>query len=101
MAGMIKNYNAKTDGTCLTQELYETMFTAGNNTLYTENTDLKLTNAWNWGNVNPMPQAGSPAHNGASFTGLTGFETVTFRGGFGTQNWTEGWYNWDRQNTTY
>ncbi|MEW5845658.1 MAG: T9SS C-terminal target domain-containing protein [Bacteroidota bacterium] len=101
MAGMIKNYNAKTDGTSLTQEQYETMFTAGNNTLYTENTDLKLTNAWNWGNVNPMPQAGSPALSGASFTGLTGFETVTFRGGFGTQNWTEGWCNWDPKNTKY
>lgn len=101
MAGMIKNYNAKTDGTSLTQEQYETMFAAGNNTLYTENADLKLTNAWNWGNVNPMPQAGSPALSGASFTGLTGFETVTFRGGFGTQNWTEGWCNWDPQNTKY
>jgi len=101
MAGMIKNYNAKTDGTSLTQEQYETMFAAGNNTLYTENADLKLTNAWNWGNVNPMPQAGSPALSGASFTGLTGFETVTFRGGFGTQNWTEGWCNWDPQNTNY
>lgn len=101
MAGMVKNYNAKTDGTSLTQEQYETMFAAGNNTLYTENADLKLTNAWNWGNVNPMPQAGSPALSGASFTGLTGFETVTFRGGFGTQNWTEGWCNWDPQNTNY
>lgn len=101
MAGMVKNFNAKTDGTSLTQAEYETMFDAGNNTLYTENADLKLANAWNWGNVNPMPQAGSPALSGASFTGLTGFESVTFRGGFGTQNWTEGWCNWDPQNTQY
>lgn len=101
MAGMIKNFNAKTDGTSLTQAEYETMFNAGNNTLYTENADLKLANAWNWGNVNPMPQAGSPALSGASFTGLTGFDVVTFRGAFGTQNWTEGWCNWDPQNTQY
>ena len=101
MAGMVKNFNAKTDGTSLTQAQYETMFNAGNNTLYAENTQLQLTNAWNWGNVNAMPQSGSPALTGASFTGLTGFETVTFRGAFGTQNWAQGWTNWDPVNTNY
>lgn len=101
MAGMVKNFNAKTDGTSLTQEQYETMFSSGNNTLYAENSELKLTNAWNWGNVNAMPQSDSPALTGASFTGLTGFETVTFRGAFGTQNWAQGWTNWDPVNANY
>ena len=100
-AGMVKNFNAKTDGTSLTQEQYETMFSSGNNTIYAENSELQLTNAWNWGNVNAVPQSGSPALTGASFTGLTGFETVTFRGAFGTQNWAQGWTNWDPVNTNY
>lgn len=101
MAGMVKNFNTKTDGTSLTQEQYETMFNSGNNTLYAENSELQLTNAWNWGDVNAMPQSGSPALTGASFTELTGFETVTFRGAFGTQNWAQGWTNWDPVNTNY
>ncbi|HBI80528.1 MAG TPA: hypothetical protein DDY04_00905 [Bacteroidales bacterium] len=101
VAGMIKDFNAKTDGTSLTQAEYEAMFVDGENTLYTENSELQLTNAWNWGNVNAMPQSGSPALSGASFTGLTGFEVVTYRGAFGTQNWAQGWTNWDPKNAQY
>jgi len=48
-----------------------------------------------------MPQSGSPALSGASFTGLTGFEVVTYRGAFGTQNWAQGWTNWDPKNAQY
>ncbi|NLI23278.1 MAG: hypothetical protein GX419_01045, partial [Bacteroidales bacterium] len=29
------------------------------------------------------------------------FDQVLFRGAFGTTNWTEGWANWDPQNTNY
>jgi len=29
------------------------------------------------------------------------FDQVLFRGAFGTTNWTEGWANWDPQNTVY
>lgn len=45
--------------------------------------------------------ASSPAKIGASFTGLTGFETVTFRGAMDTANWTTGWANFDPQNAVY
>ncbi|AMM51274.1 hypothetical protein TH61_08955 [Rufibacter sp. DG15C] len=48
-----------------------------------------------------MPNTGSMALTGASFTGLTGFENVTHLGAFGTTNWTTGWTNWDPQNTDY
>ncbi|HSA04725.1 MAG TPA: hypothetical protein P5145_03945, partial [Tenuifilaceae bacterium] len=59
-------------------------------------------NAWNWGNVNPMPQVGSPVLTGASFTGLPAFfEAVSFKGAFGTQNWAADWCNWDPENTVY
>jgi hypothetical protein len=52
-----------------------------------------------------LPAAGSPLLSGASFTNtrLTDpfFTAVTFRGAFGTENWTSGWCNWDPQNTVY
>ena len=54
---------------------------------------------------NLLPPTGSPLLTGASFTNprLTDsfFTAVTFRGAFGTTNWTSGWCNWDPQNTVY
>jgi len=40
-----------------------------------------------------MPVGGSPALSGADFSNpnLAGFDNVTFRGAFGTTNWTSGW----------
>ena len=52
-----------------------------------------------------MPSAGSSYLTGASFGNANlnnqFFENVTFRGAFGTVNWTSGWCNWDPQNTAY
>ena len=52
-----------------------------------------------------IPPAGSVLLTGASFTNrrLTDpfFTAVTYRGAFGTQDWTSGWCNWDPQNTVY
>lgn len=51
-----------------------------------------------------LPNGGSPLLSGADFTGHASdpfFEQVTFRGAFGTQDWTAGWCNWDPQNTAY
>ncbi len=99
LAGCLTNFKT---GDVLTQEQFETMWSAGTNTLHTENTDINLVNGWNYGNVNPMPQSGSPLLSGASFTGMNNwFENVSFRGAFGTTNWTSGWCNWDPQNTPY
>ena len=52
---------------------------------------------------NFLPVGGSPLLSGADFTGmnLSSFQQVTFRGAFGTTNWTQGWANWDPQNTAY
>ncbi|WP_207535035.1 hypothetical protein [Desertivirga arenae] len=44
---------------------------------------------------------GSVAKTGASFTGLTGFETVAYRGAMDTNNWASGWANWNPNNTAY
>ncbi|MGE0077911.1 MAG: hypothetical protein AB7S48_08645 [Bacteroidales bacterium] len=101
MAGMVKDFEAKTDGSSPTQAEYETIWSNGGNSILTENANLQLTNAWNWGDVNAMPQSGSPVLSGASFTGLSSFETVSYIGAFGSQNWTADWCNWDPENTVY
>ena len=52
-----------------------------------------------------LPAAGSSLLTGASFTNSrltdTFFTPTTFRGAFGTENWTSGWCNWNPQNTVY
>lgn len=53
---------------------------------------------------NFLPQTGSPLLQGAVWTGKGAdafFTKETFRGAFGTTNWTQGWTNWDPQNTDY
>lgn len=51
---------------------------------------------------NFLPATGSPALTGTSFTGMNAFFTsTTYRGAFGTTNWTSGWCNWDPQNAAY
>ena len=52
-------------------------------------------------NADFMPQSGSPLMNAASFDGVSGMETVSYVGAFGTENWLEGWANFDPNNTAY
>lgn len=48
------------------------------------------------------PIAGSPLLGAASFAGWTGFDTVTYIGAFdGSNNWMNGWTNFDPQNAKY
>lgn len=54
------------------------------------------------GTPNVLPTSGSILLSGASFSGLPSFfETVAFRGAFGTTNWTSGWVDWNCALTTY
>ena len=53
---------------------------------------------------NFLPGAGSPLLTGAIWDGKGAnefFTKETFRGAFGTTNWTQGWANFDPQNTNY
>lgn len=53
---------------------------------------------------NFLPQTGSPLLTGAVWEGKGAdafFTKETFRGAFGTTNWTAGWTNWNPQNTDY
>jgi len=54
------------------------------------------------GTPNVLPASGSILLSGASFSGLPSFfETVAFRGAFGTTNWTSGWVDWNCSLTQY
>lgn len=51
---------------------------------------------------NFVPRANSPLLSGANFSDLdTYFEKTTYRGAFGSDDWTKGWANFDPQNTDY
>jgi hypothetical protein len=51
-----------------------------------------------------LPTASSPLLTGASFSGVVGSSidtTPTYRGAFGTTDWTAGWTNWNPLITDY
>ncbi|MGN0228598.1 MAG: hypothetical protein ACI4BH_02190 [Muribaculaceae bacterium] len=48
-----------------------------------------------------LPAAGSPLLSGAMFVDFKGFDSVSFIGAFGTENWLNGWTNFDPENTVY
>ncbi|TAE73698.1 MAG: cell shape-determining protein MreB [Bacteroidetes bacterium] len=59
-------------------------------------------NNFNLTTPNFLPQMGSPLLTGAATLPADPFfTTVTYRGAFGTMDWTTGWTNFDPQNTDY
>lgn len=69
---------------------------------YTDAATIMLSSPFYSTNPNFLPAAGSPALSGSSFTGMNAFFTsTTYRGAFGTTNWTSGWCNWDPQTAAY
>jgi hypothetical protein len=108
MAGMTTNYEAAS-GTPVTPysvAQIETYYTAASryNSL---NTLAEIIGANLISLTSPalLPPAGSPALTGALFTNtrLTDpfFTPVTYKGAFGTTDWTTGWATFDPQNTDY
>ncbi|MCE7040989.1 IPT/TIG domain-containing protein [Dyadobacter sp. CY312] len=78
---------------------------ARKNTILTDASTLLL-NADNFKLTGPkfLPQATSPLLQGAVWEGKGAdafFTKETFRGAFGTTDWTTGWTNFDPQNTPY
>jgi hypothetical protein len=108
MAGMTANYEATsgTPNTPYTVDQIEAYYTAAsrNNSINTLQ-DIIGSSLISLTNPSLLPPTGSPALSGASFTNsrLTDsfFTTVTYKGAFGTENWTSGWCNFDPQNTDY
>lgn len=71
--------------------------------------DAALTDAFKYsaalaaavGVPNFLPTAASPAMSGAVDISGMGFSNTTYRGAFGTDNWTSGWTTWAAENTHY
>lgn len=62
--------------------------------------DVKLSSPFNLVTPNFLPATGSPALTG-SFAATSGLSAVTYRGAFGTTDWTAGWANFNPQISTY
>jgi uncharacterized protein YjdB len=101
MSGMTNNYVT----TYLTDaEAWYTNATKNNQVMAT-NDMLQITDPFNLTSPNFLPVTGSPLLSGASFTNTrlsdTFFTQVSYRGAFGTTNWTASWCNFNPQNTDY
>jgi hypothetical protein len=101
MAGMTTNFNTVylTDA----EAWYNNV--SRNNQLFAANELLQLVDPFNLVSPNFLPATGSPLLSGAAFakTRLTDsfFTPTTYRGAFGTTDWTAGWCNFDPQNANY
>ena len=76
-----------------------------NNQVMATNDQLQITNPFNLTAPSFLPASGSALLVGSSFSNsrLTNsfFTEVSYRGAFGTTNWTANWCNFDPQNTDY
>ncbi len=72
----------------------------GNVTLGINPADVKLTDPFKLTAPNFLPVTGSPALQG-TFAAVTGASSTTYRGAFGTTDWTKDWTNWDPNNKVY
>ena len=102
LAGMQVNFRESVESASLTTEAYFTNAALNNKTVAT-NAELGIEGVFNYTKPSFLPAGNSELLGGADFSGLDayGFETVAFRGAFGTEDWTEGWCNFDPQNTGY
>ncbi len=109
LAGMIVNYVEKTGTVAVpyTVAQHQAYFTA---TARNNADNLTIADIIGSGFISLtspalLPAAGSPLLTGASFTNSrltdTFFTPTTYRGAFGSTNWTSGWCNWNPQNTVY
>jgi hypothetical protein len=101
MAGMTTNYVLTS--LAITEAWY--LDASRGNEIKATNDLLMITSPFNLTAPNFLPTAGSPLLSGAAFTNTrlsdSFFTVVTYRGAFGTTDWTSGWCNFDPQNTDY
>jgi hypothetical protein len=75
---------------------------ANNNTKLDSANQAMLTDPWSLTAPNFTPKVGSMANLGASYNGLDGFFAPgQFVGAFGSDNWLNGWTNFDPNNADY
>lgn len=103
LAGMTTDFGVASGSTWDISSWFNT--TGWNNAVYTSANDLGLGLPVSLTNPQLLPEGASPLMSGADFsaTALTNsfFENVSYRGAFGSTDWTSGWTNWDPQNTSY
>jgi hypothetical protein len=89
------NANTWLQSGAYSNNLYPTNSAVGLTSPYAIYPDPSGSNVSNW-----VPTGSSPALSGASFSNpnLAGFETVNFRGAFGSTNWSQGWSQFDPKN---
>lgn len=102
LAGMKENFKEKIESASLKTEDYFNTESLNNEVVKTVK-ELGIEGAFNISKPSFLPASGSALLSGADFSGLSelGFEEVSFRGAFGTEDWTEGWCNFDPQTTQY
>jgi hypothetical protein len=80
-------------------------FYSSGNISYTNSMDVMAGDPYNYTNPNLLPAAGSPLLSGADFSNANlqdpWFTPTTYRGAFGTTDWTACWAEFDPQNQTY
>jgi hypothetical protein len=87
--------------TTLTTVEMQTKALADGNVIFSDaNTSVKLTSPFGLTGPNFLPATGSPALSGTWAT-TTNASAVSYRGAFGSIDWTAGWTNWNPQQTKY
>jgi hypothetical protein len=92
--------------TLLPNATFETTLTnsTNKNTILTSREAAELNNPFSLATPNWLPKSSSPAlvNGAANFSGLSAFFTqVTHVGAFGSEDWTQGWTNFNPQSTDY
>lgn len=101
VAAYTANFLTNAATSILTAADMQTKALADGNVVFTDaNTSVKLNNPFSLTAPNFLPAAGSPALSG-TWVATTGATAVTYRGAFGTTDWTSGWANWNAQSTVY
>ncbi|MCB0767761.1 MAG: hypothetical protein KDB95_11190 [Flavobacteriales bacterium] len=103
LAGMTSNFAVASGSSW---DLSSWFSTAGwNNAVYPNTSDLGLALPTSLTNPQLLPENASLLMSGADFSNapLTNsfYEVVSYRGAFGTTDWTSGWTNFNPQNTAY
>ncbi|MDR1878832.1 MAG: hypothetical protein LBQ64_04635 [Bacteroidales bacterium] len=100
LSGMLKNYHAAFDSTYFNRQ-------SGSNSVYAQNSELKIQDPFNLHNPKFTLQSGSPLAGKSNLFSDAPLQdaffdrSVNYIGAFGTEDWTSGWANFDPQNATY
>ena len=109
LAGCTTNFGTKSGEWTATEETTWFNTTDFKNATMTGNSDLMVENPFNLTAPNFLLKSGSPLKTGSYWYSPAAantiddpfFNHVSYRGAFGTDNWTAGWANFDPQTTTY